>query len=266
MDTTDDFVARPFSSANRVDTLLHFRPTSEVVSHFVEDVYYLDHWKGVAKRAKELCEEGIKNSNMNGEKIEAKVEYRAKDKGSLLEKLKMRDEKQNGGAGYENPEQIWEDVVDLAGVRIILYMPSANQRVNVKKMIQRIWGTNVKPRVHDGTRTKSANYGDDGDNDSDNDDQGDGKMLKGYKPIHLGYRAEHYRVPMRKTDSSAEYDYERRDQVSPPDVSVFLFWLVCAFANVSPYRLQWTTCATVMSTLGAWKQLSKNRNANGTLP
>jgi len=113
--------------------------------------------------------------------------------------------KLKGGPGYENSQQIWDEIVDLAGVHIILYMSSEDQRAIVKKMIQGIWGKNVKPIMHDGIRTKPAEDG----------EQKDAQSSKIYRPIHLGYRAEHYRVPMHKSHSTSNaYYYEHCDKVS----------------------------------------------------
>lgn len=229
----------------RVKTLPYFRPVSDVVNDFVDDKYTLDHWKAVAKRAKDLCEEGIKKANAQGEGIEAKVECRAKTKESLREKLKMRDEKlleeklliraerirrekqkaRDEGSeidvptsndvddkkytmGYENAQQIWDEIVDFAGVRVILFMPSEAQRSKVKKVIQGIWGKGVRPKVLDGTQRKPIS-------DDDDTDESPSSKSSSYRPVHLGYRAEHYRVLMKKVFSLEDsYDFEFRDKVS----------------------------------------------------
>lgn len=65
---------------------------------------------------------------------------------SLREKLMMRYAET--GRDYENFAHIKRDIVDLAGVRIILYMPTKEENLKVKQMIQQEWGQDVKAKRH----------------------------------------------------------------------------------------------------------------------
>lgn len=75
-----------------------------------------------------------------------KLSRRAKDPRSLGEKLIIRNlarDKQ-----YSSIEEIKRDIVDLAGVRIILYMPTQEDNQKVEEVIQKEWGSDVIPKMH----------------------------------------------------------------------------------------------------------------------
>jgi ppGpp synthetase/RelA/SpoT-type nucleotidyltranferase len=132
------------------------------------------------------------------------VTCRAKERKSLLEKLIMRnDERIRTKLGaYQNTDQIWDDVVDLAGVRVVLYMPSDEQKEKVEKVIQSIWGAHVRPKLHDGSHAET--------NSSSNGEE-HGKRRT---PRHLGYHAKHYRVSMKEEHSNpGSYEWQSRDKV-----------------------------------------------------
>ncbi|OCK98258.1 uncharacterized protein K441DRAFT_693580 [Cenococcum geophilum 1.58] len=179
----------------RAQTVLNKEPTiSNLVWRFVQDEYSPEHYRKCAQKAKELCEEKLK-----GESVQARFSFRPKDRKRLLQKLKTRDEKVH----YADPKEIMEDIVDLAGVRIILYMPSQIQRDTVKTIIKSIFGD--KPpdfveRPHDPKELPEP-------------------RKSGYRPRNLGYTAEHYRVRMKPDHGTEKYDWKATDMVEIQVVS-----------------------------------------------
>lgn len=130
---------------------------------------------------------------------------------SLYEKLCMRHEQKP----YETIEDIRKDIIDLAGVRIILYMPSQDQRDKVREAINSIWGS-VEPILFP-TRPE------------DHRDPAASSPKDEYREVHLGYQAIHYRVPMQQSQSqTGGYDWVPRDRVEIQVVSA----LVHAWAEV----------------------------------
>jgi ppGpp synthetase/RelA/SpoT-type nucleotidyltranferase len=85
-----------------------------------EHNFYLE----AARHCAEICEAGIEQ---NG--IKAIVTHRAKRPGRLRDKLLARNKKNP----YQSLEDIYRDIVDLAGVRIALYFPG--DREEVRKLI-----------------------------------------------------------------------------------------------------------------------------------
>ena len=84
-----------------------------------------DYFYELAKKVANICETLLQR---NG--IHAVVTYRAKRPDSLKEKLIKRNEMKN----YENVEQIYLDIADLAGVRIANYFPG--DRGEIARLIQ----------------------------------------------------------------------------------------------------------------------------------
>lgn len=90
----------------------------------------------------QVIEQFLEGELRQGGVDQFKLSARAKDRNSLRKKLVYRNtEKQ-----YKEFDDIKKDIVDLAGVRIILYMPSDEEKV--QKVIQNIWGKKVVPRKH----------------------------------------------------------------------------------------------------------------------
>ncbi|KAF2262813.1 hypothetical protein CC78DRAFT_605216 [Lojkania enalia] len=192
----------PMLGVKRQDTWLAHNPTPEIVKKFVKEEYVRDHYVGLAERARELIEKKLKT-----EGVQANVRCRAKE--SLEEKLRMRFKLKS----YKTIEDIREDTVDLAGVRIVLYMPSQGQHDKVRKAITSIWGE-VEPILHP---SRSENREDDRTSEEE------------YRNIHLGYQAVHYRVAMQESHSKdGGYDWLPYDKVEIQVVSA----LVHAWAEV----------------------------------
>lgn len=84
-----------------------------------------DYFYELAKKVANICETLLQR---NG--IHAVVTYRAKRPDSLKEKLIKRNETKN----YENIDQIYLDIADLAGVRIANYFPG--DRGEIARLIQ----------------------------------------------------------------------------------------------------------------------------------
>lgn len=175
-------------------------PSSKVIEHFVTEDYAYDHYRSLAERAAELINEMLKAEKQKptGEGLQANVRWRAKERNSLREKLNMRDEEKH----YHSAEEIRNDIHDLAGVRVILYMPSEDQRKKADKMIRAIWGSNVEQKPHDSSKTKQP------------------QNSKKYRPIHWGYKAVHYRAFMKEEHSVENgYDWIPYDEVEIQVVS-----------------------------------------------
>ncbi|KAL1595287.1 hypothetical protein SLS60_009977 [Paraconiothyrium brasiliense] len=142
-----------------------------------------------------------------------KLSRRAKDPKSLREKLIIRS--QGRKEAYKDFQEIKKDIVDLAGVRIILYMPTQEDNHKVKEVIQKEWGQDIVPRIHpppqEDPKAQPPLWIEPGkDNEA-------AKRPK-YRPLHLGYRAVHYRVPMREKQGGA-YGRLEDDQVEIQVVS-----------------------------------------------
>ncbi|HGN1278845.1 TPA: RelA/SpoT protein, partial [Proteus mirabilis] len=71
-----------------------------------------DYYSELAKIASNLLEQELEKRG-----IKAIVSYRAKRPDRLGQKLKQRNEKST----YKDVSNIYEDIVDLAGVRVALY-------------------------------------------------------------------------------------------------------------------------------------------------
>ena len=119
----------------------------------------IDFYERYARVTKELCE-----TLLMDKEIPAIVTSRAKTKASARDKaVKRRQE-----ANYETSEGVFEDLVDLAGVRIALFFP--DQEAEVDEMLKGFFKPHhdhKMPREQDGkyiapqdnsTETKEQNY------------------------------------------------------------------------------------------------------------
>ena len=175
-----------------------------------------EHYQALAERAQGLIESALKNlRDSDDQEIQAKVTCRAKTGKSLEEKLKMRnlERKRKGKKEYETDEEILEDVKDLAGVRVVLYTPNEDQREKVKRVIKSIWGDDVDEKPHEGSVSPTTS----GPSLKSKRDTGGKK--KEYIRKHLGYRADHYRTPMTKEQSTDSYQWKKYDWVEIQVVS-----------------------------------------------
>jgi ppGpp synthetase/RelA/SpoT-type nucleotidyltranferase len=164
-----------------------------------------DHYEQLAKFAADLIEEriSVENDDNSDFKLDAKVSHRAKSPTSLREKLKMRDEEKH----YQSHKEIRNDIVDLAGARIILYMPSQEQRDGAERIIREIW-PKAERKSHEGSRHRLE--------DLQSEEEGNkSQQLKKHRRLHLGYRAIHYRVQMLKDQApkNGPYRWKSYDKV-----------------------------------------------------
>ncbi|PVI04775.1 hypothetical protein DM02DRAFT_142337 [Periconia macrospinosa] len=188
--------------------------TPEVIDEFLK-IYSQTHYHVLANRAKELIEEELAKPQWRD--VHVNVRCRAKESKSLREKLKIRHADPHIGAPYETVDDIWNDIHDLAGVRVILYMPSEDQREKLTQVIQAIWGNDVQPKYHQGAEDRTKP--DERARILNTSDRHQ-RSKKKYRPKHLGYIAVHYRVKMNETQGKKDYYfYNPRDRVEIQVVS-----------------------------------------------
>ncbi|WP_333895111.1 RelA/SpoT domain-containing protein [Atlantibacter hermannii] len=143
-----------------------------LISQFMS--IYIKEYDFYHKLASQVSQELEKALNDAG--VRAIVSARAKGFESLKNKLHKRNDLSNGFK-YKDVSQIYEDIVDLAGVRVALYFPGDMEKVSsiIRSMFSEI-GFKEFP-----------NFRDD-------------KEIEGYKKKFDGYHARHFRV--KKNDSS----------------------------------------------------------------
>jgi len=225
---TDDFA--PAQGLDRRDTYLDTKDTPQVIERFVKD-YVLDHFSFTAQRAMELIEEELVNATASdGQPVLAKLSCRAKTKKSLREKLKTRNhtrEKKGEKTYSSDVDDIWNDIHDLAGVRVLLYTPSPEQHKSLTDIIQKIWGDDIVPRLQPEPSDLSKGALNAGSRD-EHDATSDAKAThqpatKEYIPRHPGYKGIHYRVLMKEEQqgqtSAGKYVWNERDRVEIQVVS-----------------------------------------------
>ena len=215
------------SSLQRAVTWLQTKPTPGIVEEFVSRHYVRDPFVQVAERAralieKELAEPGVKDQ------LQAKVACRAKTKESLRQKLKGRHADKN----YQDVADIWSDdgLYDLAGVRITLYTSNPDQRERARRIIEKIWEGNVKAKFH-GDHDSQEKSGDYQNKPMETVAQkgcqtptpsNDLNKKTKYKPRHLGYHADHYRVDMTTNhELPPNYEWVDYDRVEIQVTSAF---------------------------------------------
>lgn len=94
-----------------------------VIDQFLEDYKRrMDRYERAAQLCAIQCESGLRRNGLR-----ALVTHRAKRLDSLLDKVTVRNEKKN----YQTIAEIYDDIVDLAGVRIALYFPGDRNEVDV---------------------------------------------------------------------------------------------------------------------------------------
>lgn len=104
--------------------------------HFEYENFFL-----LAKLASRECEKALKQSG-----IHAITTFRAKQPERLREKLRQRDKVRPNP--YSSAQDIYNNIADLAGVRIALYFP--DDRVKVQKVIEAVFNVeNVKTHNRD---------------------------------------------------------------------------------------------------------------------
>ena len=146
---------------------------------------FVANWAGdkcfysqAASLAAELCE-GL----LSGSGIRAIVTHRVKQKKRLETKLEVR--MKSPGTVYNDSEDIRNDIVDLAGVRIALYFPSDSDRI--AKIINDAF-TVIRHIRFPSSKKQASNLGKSAKPGCDCDD---------FQRRFDGYRADHFRVRMR---------------------------------------------------------------------
>jgi len=139
----------------------------EVLSKFLDQyIRDIDYYERASKLCAHICENELETAG-----IRAIVTYRAKRPDKLKDKLIKRNEKRR----YKNIEEIYEDIVDLAGVRIAIYFPGDKEEV--EKLIK---STFEVVEVKEFPQDQEPNGG------------------SGiYKKVFSGYHATHYRVRLK---------------------------------------------------------------------
>ncbi|CBF79052.1 hypothetical protein AN7115.2 [Aspergillus nidulans FGSC A4] len=102
-----------------------------------------------------------------------KVEYRAKD----IARLRIKVNGRKNDKRYGNVDDVATDIVDLAGVRVLLYFPSDKDRV--EKLITENFEVHSSHRIT-GTKTIEIR-----------------RASHGYTPKYPTYCADHYRATLR---------------------------------------------------------------------
>lgn len=141
----------------------------------------VDFYLEAARICKSRCENLLKE---NG--IRAIVSYRAKSPERLREKLEHRN-----GEHYTSHEAIYNDIVDLAGVRIALYFPGDREQVH--KLVLDAFDLLETPREFPTEASPRS-----------------GQKFS-------GYHATHYRVKLQPEDVSEE---QRRYAEAPIEIQV----------------------------------------------
>ena len=83
-------------------------------------------WEQLTQTAHDICKEGLKDRK----KLKCHILHRTKEKESLETKLKQwEEERVQAGKGRYTESEIDEDMIDLAGIRILLPFPDDVQEV-----------------------------------------------------------------------------------------------------------------------------------------
>ena len=149
----------------------------EVLSRFLNQyIRDIDYYEGASKLCAQICESELETAG-----IRAIVTYRAKRPDKLKDKLIKRNEKNK----YRNIEEIYEDIVDLAGVRIALYFPGDEEEV--EKFVKSHFDVvEIKEFPQDLEPNGGSGI---------------------YKKVFSGYHATHYRVKLRPHHYKEDNDY-----------------------------------------------------------
>ena len=93
-----------------------------LISEFIDDYKSkINHYEHLAQTCAYQCESALKRRGLR-----ALVTSRAKRLDSLTSKVENR----NKDKAYQSIEEIYEDIVDLAGVRIALYFPGDREEID----------------------------------------------------------------------------------------------------------------------------------------
>ncbi|HBN96760.1 MAG TPA: RelA/SpoT protein, partial [Firmicutes bacterium] len=93
-----------------------------LISEFIDDYKgKIGHYEHLAQTCACQCESALKRQG-----IRALVTSRAKKLDSLASKVETRAKEK----AYQSIEEIYDDIVDLAGVRVALYFPGDREEVD----------------------------------------------------------------------------------------------------------------------------------------
>lgn len=123
---------------------------NDFISSYTKEYYFFHE---IAKKSSSLIENAL-----DGAGIKAIVSFRAKSVKSLSDKVEKRNLDPNKKP-YDSCDEIYEDIIDLAGVRVALYFPS--DILSVSKLIERDFEViesrdfpHAKERSNDGSYEK----------------------------------------------------------------------------------------------------------------
>jgi ppGpp synthetase/RelA/SpoT-type nucleotidyltranferase len=139
--------------------------TNGVVNQFL--IAYrreFDYYQEASRLCAQLCEQEMRG---NGKRVI--VTYRAKGPDRLAEKLVRRERDES--KDYKTSQDIYDDIIDLSGVRVALYFPGDQQEVD--KIIRSTFRLLREPKTFP-----------------------DGRRVK-YEKQFNGYHATHYLVGLR---------------------------------------------------------------------
>lgn len=163
-----------------------------VIEAFVKNYKHsYDYFEEVSKHTAEELDTALQEAG-----IKAAVTHRAKRPRKLREKLIQRDQKRH----YQSFREIYDDVVDLAGVRVALYLPA--DRMAVGEIIKQVFAPVRPPKEF--PRDRSPKDG-------------------------VGYHATHYLVQLRPGSL-------HKDELRYADTNIEIqvaSVLMCAWAEVT---------------------------------
>lgn len=150
----------------------------EIIDQFLSQyIREIDFYEKAARICAETCEYELER-----EGIRAIVTYRAKRIDRLKDKLVKRNEKKK----YSTVDEIYEDIVDLAGVRVAIYFPNDINKID--RFIKSKF--NVK-EIKEFPQLKKYT------------DEANSKKNE-YKKVFSGYNATHYRVYLKSQDRNVD--------------------------------------------------------------
>ncbi|KAF4624018.1 hypothetical protein G7Y89_g14156 [Cudoniella acicularis] len=159
------------------ETTFQHESTNDPIASFVSDWVHTQYfYSEAASLAHDLCETLLTS---NG--IRAIVTHRVKQ-GNRLE-TKLRDRARHQGKNYKNSNDIRDDIVDLAGVRIALYFPSDREKIG---NIMRNAFADVKHKVFPEEEDRAMSVV-----------STPSTSISGFRQRFQGYSADHYRVRMK---------------------------------------------------------------------
>ena len=121
---------------------------SKLIEKFIQNYKdTMQTWYGITKLARDLC---LTNRRPG---FQAKFDFRVKDPDSLETKLIKRNKERvrELGRGYQTELEIWNDVYDRAGVRILLYTSAKPQLAAVRETITSTFDMAQEPKQFEQT-------------------------------------------------------------------------------------------------------------------